>query len=344
MRIAIVNDLFMAVENISRILLSASEHEILWVAYNGDEAVRKHAANPPDLILMDLVMPVMDGVEATRRIMHESPCPILLVTATIGNSAGKVFEAMGHGALDAISMPMTGAGEIAEETKHVLLKKIQMIGKLKTADALHPDIAKQLPSLVVIGSSTGGPKAIAQLLSGMPETIDAAVVIIQHVDEKFSVGMAEWLDAQTPLPVRVAREGGRPKANIVYVAATNDHLVFTPDLRFSYTTEPGETNYRPSVDVFFKSVINYWPAKFQFESIRKRENIAMLLTGMGKDGAEGLSTLRRAGWHTIAQDEKTSVVYGMPKAAVEMDAAVEILPIDKIGSAILAKLAGMPPV
>lgn len=340
MRIAIVNDLVTAVENLRRIVLSVSGMEITWIAKDGNEAVKMHCADPPDLILMDIIMPVMDGVEATRRIMKASPCPILIVTATIGTNAAKVFEAMGHGALDAVSIPPSGTGDMPEQSKSILLKKIHLIKKIME---LSPESKKSsytdiLPPLVIAGSSTGGPKALARMLSAMPAKTNAAIVVVQHVDEKFSAGLADWLDAQTILPVKVAPEGGSPKENMVYVAGSNDHLIITSDFKFAYTPEPYGTNYRPSVDVFFKSVIDNWPDPFQGDLVRGRQNIAVLLTGMGKDGAEGLATLRRAGWHTIAQDERTSVVYGMPKAAMELNAAVEVLPIDDIGSSILARI------
>ncbi|RLC19250.1 MAG: chemotaxis response regulator protein-glutamate methylesterase [Deltaproteobacteria bacterium] len=348
MRIAIVNDLVMIRECLRRIILGVSGHDIAWVARDGDEAVKKNAADPPDMILMDLMMPIMDGVEATRRIMSESPCPILVVTATVKNNAAKVFEAMGHGALDAVAIPMMGDGAEAERSRYVLLKKIRIIAKLcglptdaasKKPVPLEPELRKHgfCPvSLVVIGSSTGGPRALAEVLSGLPANFNAAIVIIQHVDEKFSAGLASWLDAQTPLRVQLATEGEHPKANTVYVASTNDHLIFTSALTFSYTSEAENTPFRPSVDVFFKSVAKYWPnrSKSNFRGGR----IAILLTGMGRDGADGLAVLRQTGWHTIAQDKTSSVVYGMPKAAKEMGAAAEILSLGDIGPAILSKL------
>ncbi|MCP4346329.1 MAG: chemotaxis response regulator protein-glutamate methylesterase [Desulfobacterales bacterium] len=334
MRIAIVNDLMVAQESLRRIILSVPGHEIAWSARDGSEAVKKAAADTPDLILMDLIMPVMDGVEATRRIMEEYPCPILVVTATVGNNAAKVFEAMGYGALDAVNIPMMGSGAEAQRSRYTLLRKIHIIAKLRgmsfnASNHIPPsEIAEPAPPLVVIGSSTGGPKALAKILSDLPNAFEAVTVIVQHVDEKFSAGLADWLDAQTLLQVKLAAEGERPETGKVYVAGTNDHLIFTPRLTFSYTPEPGNISYRPSVDVFFESVATHW--------LTDLSRIAVLLTGIGRDGAKGLATLRQAGWHTIAQDEKTSVVYGMPKAAKELNAATEILPIEDIGQTVLS--------
>ena len=332
MRIAIVNDITLIVEFLRRIVLSVADHEIAWVARNGAEAVEKCAADTPDLILMDLIMPVMDGVEATRQIVNRSPCPILVVTATLDGNTAKVFEAMGHGALDATNIPVMGDDPAAQQGRAALLKKIEMIGKLNRQSSFsplrrssRPALSNSVPPLIVIGSSTGGPKALAEVLSSLPSELGAGVVIAQHVDREFSGGLADWLNAQTDLNVRLASEGCRPALATVFLAGSNDHLILTPDLTLLYTMEPDNIPFRPSVDVFFKSVAKLWPSK----------GVGVLLTGMGRDGAEGLAALRRAGWYTIAQDEATSVIYGMPKAAKELGAAADILPIGEVGPAIL---------
>jgi len=335
MRIAIVNDLSLAVEILRRIVLDSAVHKVAWVAQTGEEAIRKCEVDTPDLILMDLFMPDMDGVEATRRIMYASPCPILVVTATMEDHAGKVFEAMGHGALDAINTPMMGSGESARESRDALLKKIGIIEKLSCNSQVSPmkrqskgTCSLKVSSLIAIGASTGGPKALAEILSRMPANLGAGIVMAQHVDGEFSAGMAKWLDEQSPLSVRLAEEGACPCRGTALLAGKNDHLVLTSSLDLAYIKEPVATPFRPSVDVLFKSVAAHWPSM----------GIAILLTGMGRDGAEGLKMLHRVGWHTIAQDEATSVVYGMPKAARDLGAASEILPIDQIAPAILRRL------
>ena len=335
MRIAIVNDLSLAVEILRRIVLDSAVHKVAWIAQTGEEAVRKCDADTPDLILMDLFMPNMDGVEATRRIMYASPCPILVVTATMEDNAGKVFEAMGHGALDAINTPMMGSGESARKSRDALLKKIAIIEKLSRNSQVSP-IQRQskaapgpkVSSLIAMGASTGGPKALAEILSRMPANLGAGILIAQHVDGEFSAGMAKWLDEQSPLSVRLAEVGAYPSRGTALLAGKNDHLVLTANLDLAYIKEPIATPFRPSVDVLFKSVAAHWPSM----------GIAVLLTGMGRDGAEGMKMLHRVGWHTIAQDEATSVVYGMPKAARDLGAASEILPIDQIAPAILRRL------
>jgi two-component system, chemotaxis family, response regulator WspF len=281
---------------------------------------------------MDLLMPVMDGLEATRQIMKAAPCPILLVTAHLTSQTGKIFEALGAGALDVITTPRLGEASGAAD----LLAKIRMIRSFVLPA---PDRLSTLPSskiapqpyvtrdpLVVIGASAGGPAALGVVLADLPKTLQAAVVIVQHIDEQFAPGLAVWLNSQSRLPVRLIGGGDRIERGVVFLAATNDHLVLSDAEHFSYTAEPLEIPYRPSVDVFFDSVTRY----------RSKGIVAALLTGIGRDGAAGLLALRSAGALTIAQDEQSSTVYGMPKAARQLDAAAKILPLDQIGAAIAA--------
>jgi len=332
MRIAIVNDMQMAVEILRRIVLSAPGHEIAWIAMDGEEAVQRCREDLPDLILMDLIMPVMDGVEATRRIMKETPCAILLVTAAVDRNISQVFDAMGFGALDAVNTPVLGTSGEALGLQ-ALLTKISTIAKLIGKQPASSRVTQKIqwkalsanPPLLAIGASTGGPSAIAKILSALPEKFPVALVIVQHVDQQFTAGLVSWLKDQTALSVALAKEGDRPEVGKALIASTNDHLILTPSFSLSYTPHPEDFPYRPSVDVFFKSVAANCPEKYA----------AVLLTGMGRDGAEGMMELRRIGWHTIAQDKETSVVYGMPKAAAEMGAATEILPLERIAPSVI---------
>lgn len=333
MRIGIVNDVPLAVEALRRVVTSVPEYQVAWIAKDGEEAVLACAVDKPDLVLMDLMMPRMDGVEATRRIMQESPCPILVVTATVEGHTSKVFEAMGWGALDAVDTPvLSTSGNPAGG--RVLLAKIAMLGRL-TGHGRLPQGAyvSTIPQssgsatlpLVAIGASTGGPAALAEVLSGIPRDLGASIVVVQHVDAQFAPGLAAWLAGKTGHEVVPAREGGRPGPGQILLAATNDHLALSPDGTFRYTPEPTEYLYRPSIDVFYESALAYHSGPL----------IGVLLTGMGADGAQGLLSLQKAGWPTIAQDEATSVVFGMPKAAVKLGAAAEVLGLNEIAPAIL---------
>ena len=327
MKIGIVNDLPLAVEAMKRALMLQTGYQVIWVAGNGAEAVELCAKATPDLVLMDLIMPVMDGVETTRRIMAQTPCAILIVTVSVGSNASRVFEAMGHGALDAVDTPALGVGD-ARESAAPLLAKIETIRKLirdknSSNSAMERASARALPHgerLVAIGASAGGPAALTTLLRGLPKDFPAAIVVIQHVDEQFAAGMAEWLSLSSALPVRVAREGERPEAGIVLLAGTNDHLTLKAPDCLGYTSKPADYPYRPSVDVFFQSACRFWPGTV----------VGVLLTGMGRDGALGLKALRNKGHYTITQDQATSAVYGMPKAAAKLDAAVDILALEQI--------------
>ncbi len=339
MRIAIVNDVPMAVEALRRVLVSVPDHQIAWVAVDGEEAVRQCKVDTPDLILMDLIMPRMDGAEASRIIMRDSPCAILVVTATVEGHSSKVFEAMGWGALDAINTPaLEKPGEPGGGSE--LLAKVAMLSKLigkPPTQVLSPRTTStengqyaDFP-LIAIGASTGGPAALASVLAALPPSLHAAITIVQHVDEVFAPALASWLSKQSWRDVRIIRAGDRPEPSLVQIASTNGHLLLTPELTFAYSTEPEDYYYRPSVNVFFNSVVRWWPVTA----------VGVLLTGMGADGAEGLLEMRRCGWHTIAQDQATCIVYGMPKAAARIGAAVEILPLDDIAGAISRK-AGAP--
>ena len=159
------------------------------------------------------------------------------------------------------------------------------------------------------------------MLAHLPADFPAPIVIVQHVDAQFATGLANWLGGQTALRVRLARDGDRPEAGTALLAGQDDHLIFASPARLAYTRQPLDCAYRPSIDLFFKSADRFWPG----------DVIGVVLTGMGRDGAEGLRALHRNGHHTIAQDRPSSAVYGMPGAAAELHAASEILALDKIG-------------
>ncbi len=338
MKIGLVNDLPLALVALRRIVEKVPGYTVLWEAHDGREALHHCLTNTPDVVLMDLVMPVMDGAESTREIMRRAPCPILVVTASVSVNAAKVYEAMGHGALDAVRTPTLGPnGEF--DGAAALLAKIERVallsGKLKARETRNIFPAPAAPStplapgapvppLLAIGASTGGPQALAEILNALPKPFPAAMAIIQHVDAEFAAGLARWLKDCTGHPVSPARAGTRFERGHVYLAATQDHLVIDASGAMVYTPSPREIVYRPSVDVFFRSLAQHWPAP----------GVAVVLTGMGRDGAAGLKLLRERGWHTIAQGPRSSIVYGMPKAAAEAGAAREILELPAIGKAL----------
>lgn len=342
MKVAIVNDSKMAAEILRRILAGLDDFTLAWTAYSGEEALRLCAQSRPDIILMDLVMPGIDGAETTRRIMQSTPCVILVVTATTVGNRDKVFEAMGHGALDAVNTPVLGLGHHLDGAA-ALIQKLRTVSRLvvasrgpgaKSASAVPSALASDTSSfpIVAIGASTGGPQALAQILSEFPAEFPAVVLVVQHVDEQFTPGLAAWLQHNSRIPVRIARNGERLSPGGVWLAGTKENLTYQNGTVL-YKAASEDAVHSPSIDVLFLSLAQPHAAP----------RVGVLLTGMGRDGAVGLLALRKSGALAIAQDAATSVVYGMPKAAAELDAATEILPLSAVGPRICQSVLGRRP-
>ncbi len=345
MRIGIVNDLRMAVETLRRIVESADGLEIAWIVMDGTEAVAHALSDPPDLVLMDLVMPEMDGVEATRRIMSERPCPILIVTATVEGNARKVVAALGHGAVDAVQTPtmglkgdVAGAMPLLERIERVRADRLGLESAAEHRPSVHvkteapppsPVTASRHAGMLLIGASTGGPQAIQRLLQDLSAPCPMPIAIVQHIDPRFVDGLCQWLAETTGHRV-VPSVDGPARAGEVVVASGEHHLVVDA-AGYHHDPNPSDVIHRPSVNRLFESAVEHGVVP----------GVAVLLTGMGRDGAEGLGRLRAAGWGTIAQDEATSVVWGMPGAAVRSGAAEDELPLERIGARVAARL-GIP--
>ncbi|WP_027179030.1 chemotaxis-specific protein-glutamate methyltransferase CheB [Maridesulfovibrio bastinii] len=323
MRIGVVNDRPLVLEIICSVVAAAG-HRVVWKSTEGALAVKLCCEDTPDLVLMDLNMPVMDGVEATRKIMSLCPCPVLVVTSDVHKHVSKIFEAMGAGALDAVSTPdgrpsenLSGKGGFLDK-----IAMIERLGKNPVQRNVRGTPVRKRTPLLAIGSSTGGPSALAAILGALPENFPAAVVIIQHVDGCFSDSLSRWLDSQAGIKVRLAVAGDTLKVGEALIAPGNKHLVIGKNGVLNFKPDNGESPYVPSVDIFFKSLGELSPVP---------GSVAVLLTGMGADGAEGLLKLRNLGWTTVAQDKESSVVWGMPGVAVKMGAATHILPLEAIG-------------
>jgi two-component system response regulator WspF len=342
LKVAIVNDSKMAAEILRRILAELDDFTLAWTAYSGEEALRLCAQSKPDIILMDLVMPGIDGAETTRRIMQSTPCVILVVTATTAGNRDKVFEAMGYGALDAVNTPVLGRGHDLDGAAQ-FVQKLRTVSRLvvashelrtKPAFANHNALDSDTSSfpIVAIGASTGGPQALAQILSSLPVDFPAVMLVVQHVDEQFTPGLAAWLQHNSRIPVQIARSGERLSPGGVWLAGTKENLTFQNG-NVLYRAAPEDAVHSPSIDVLF----------FSLAQPHTAPRVGVLLTGMGRDGAAGLLALRKSGALTIAQDAATSVVYGMPKAAAELGAATEILPLTAVGPRICQSVFGRRP-
>jgi len=350
-RIAIVNDLRMAQEVLKASVTRIPGASVAWVAADGAEACARCASDRPDLILMDMVMPVMDGAKATARIMRETPCPILVVTSTIEGNLDLVYDALSAGAIDAVQTP-SAAALSAPGGLDALTRRISLVRSLHAPGHPHshpaaiasPPIAPPCSSgatranavaaggirdLLAIGASTGGPQALASVLGAIPRGALPPTVVVQHIDRHFAPGLAQWLASVTGHDVRPGLPGDEVVAGRALVATADEHVVLAGS-RLQSRAEPRECLFRPSVDVLFCSLA----------SDRMHGGTAVLLTGMGRDGAAGLLQLRTAGWRTIAQDEASSAVWGMPGAAVALGAAERVLPLERIGHAIASPSAG----
>jgi two-component system chemotaxis response regulator CheB/two-component system response regulator WspF len=337
MRVGIISERAWAAEALSRTIALGSAHEIHWIADSAAAAVSLCAAHTPDVVLMATPFRAIDGVDVTRQIMTGSPCPILIVTESLGVNATFVLDAMGVGALGAVDVPAFDSAHLSKGTS-ALLAKMDTISRIAGDRSVSGTGKSTLTRhgkgpdgpLVAIGASAGGPAAVATILCALPPDFPAAVVIVQHVGAEFVPGMAAWLSEQSGRRVSVAAEGDRPVVGDVFVAGATGHLTFKSAARLGYAAEPHDAAYCPSVDVFFRSVARLWSGPA----------IGVVLTGMGKDGAAGLKALREKGHYTIAQDEATSVVYGMPKAAKALHAAVAVLALDRIAGRLVDVVGG----
>lgn len=330
MRIGIVSSHAAEVAALRRIFRSNTDYDISWVTGSTSDAIEKSSAQPPDVLLLSISEQPAASVDAVRRIMEKSPCPILLLASSIPKQAAPIFEALGAGAVDVVNLTDAAGKEVAG-AEAALEGKLSMFRKLKPGRAAgRPKVADtngsgaQPVSLLLLGASAGGPSALATVLSGLPENFAAPAVIVQHIDEQFVAGMADWLSQQCKLPVRVAKDQEKMENGIVYIAGRSEHLTLRDRYTFSYQKEPANHAYRPSIDEMFFSAARYW----------KDDAVGVLLTGMGQDGAQGLRKLRDGGALTITQDKESSVVFGIPKAAARLNAATEILPLSQISARI----------
>jgi len=313
--------------------LGGTGHSLAWHASTGAEALKLVAAVPPHILLIGLRVADIKPAELTKKLLAKKSCAVL-VLASAKDDMSSAYDAMGAGAIDVVKAPAFDDGGLLLGAEH-LLAKLRTAGRLlghASAElaAVRPrSVPPPLPPLVAIGASTGGPQAILTVLGALPKPFPGAVVIVQHVDDEFSAGLASWLAETSGMRVELARVGSVPSAGLALLAGAEEHLVMATGGCLRYTPTPRELPYRPSVDVLFNSLAQHW----------KSAGVAVLLTGMGRDGAQGLKKLRQAGWHTIAQDEATSVVYGMPKAAAQLGAATRVLGVSDIAAEVASFVA-----
>ncbi|MFN5745056.1 MAG: chemotaxis protein CheB [Methylococcaceae bacterium] len=323
-----------------QILAAEPGTQILWTALSTQQVLDKCRANLPDLLLLDIRLGNDSAAALTRELMphfRQSGCSILLLNDRAASHHAEIFEALGNGAADAAVIPARPMWDDPSawhdlrtriSTLQILAEHARKHHSGSLASGSTTAAVPVIPPVVVMGASTGGPKALAAVLSRLPADLPAIVLVVQHLDAHFTEGLAHWLDDCCPLPVAALTQVSPLEPGRVWIAARPEHLIVDRSLMLNWTTAPPERVCCPAIDVLFESVA----------SRPQLSGLGVLLTGMGRDGAAGLLALRQAGFHTIAQDEATSVVYGMPKAAAELAAAHEILPLEAIGPRIAARL------
>lgn len=341
-RVLIVDDSLVAREMLAQILATDSGIEVVGTARDGREAVDAVARLHPDLITMDIHMPRMDGLEATQEIMAYHPTPILVVSSSVhGEGMGRAFDALQMGALEVIKKPEPRDWADLEKIGREVIRKVKVLARVKVIThilgrrdgraAVVPSIRITEPvtrrSIVAIGSSTGGPTALLAVLSLLPVDLPVPIVIAQHIAEGFIPGLVSWLNTGTKVQVEAAQSGMRALPGVAYLAPTGKNLVMDGGVMIFARPDPGQL-YIPSADTLFASVAR---------SFHDR-GVGVILTGMGADGALGLKAMRDVGAATIAQDESTCTVYGMPKAAVEAAAACVVRPLQSIAEQIMVDL------
>lgn len=324
-KVLVVEDSVSARELLVHILSSDPRFRVLGTARNGQEALEFIQRQKPDVITMDIVMTVMDGLEATRRIMATTPIPVIIVSSSRQSSeVSRTFLALEAGAVAALDKPDAPGSPGYEASASAIRQMVRLMAEVKVVrrrrSAETPALPTVLPRprdvrVVAIGASTGGPRAIAEILSGLPKAYPAPLLIVQHIAAGFVQGMSEWLRGRTELCVQVASDGEPMVPGRAYLAPDGSHMGIGAGNRIAFSREPPEHGMRPSVSCLFRSVTRRCGGAA----------VGVLLTGMGKDGAEELLSMRQSGALTVAQDEASSVVHGMPGEAIRLGGASLIL-------------------
>jgi two-component system chemotaxis response regulator CheB len=365
-RVIVVDDSALMRRVITGLIEQDPAIRVVATARDGREAINLVQELRPDIVTMDVRMPVMDGLATTEHLMAYCPTPILVLTASLASHEVDItFKMLGAGALEVIEKPSGSDAQALDRTGSALIRRIKVLARVKVVTHLrgrrkpaemvgaamlpaalrHGDTetrrhgdkqnAKEAqhhsplrhsitpsPSdmpLIVIGASTGGPRIVNELLSSLPSDLRAAVLVVQHIAQGFSVGMAEWLANASRLPVRLATEGQAIRSGEVLIAPDTCDLLITAE-RTIHLSDTPLLIQRPSIDISMQAAAEVFGARA----------IGVLLTGMGRDGAYGMLTIKRSNGYTIAQDEATSTIFGMPRAAIQLGAALEVLPAARI--------------
>lgn len=335
-RVLVIDDCQTLRRFVLRALEGTGRFQVAGLADTGRGAASAVARHKPDVVLLDIQMPDVDGLVATREIMARAPTPIVIFCGMSEVDAQhRAFEALREGAvslvpkpgpeqpLDVVTQELLRAVEIAAGVRPVARRA----GRRRDHDGPNGGAAArghQAPTVIGIGASTGGPPALVEVLRGLPADVPP-ILVVQHIVAGFVDSLVAWMGPNVPQRVVIASDGQAPSRGVVYVASTDGHLVLRDGV-IAIAPEQAHRGHRPSVDMLFESLARD----------RGAAALGVLLTGMGDDGARGLRAMRDRGAETIAQDEASSVVYGMPRAAVELGGARRVLPLGAIADAIRA--------
>lgn len=361
-RVLLVEDSPIALVVLKRILNSSEQIEVVGEAGTGLEALNLIPKVQPDVICTDLHMPQMNGLELTSEVMALYPRPILVISVSVQQeNTDQIFKLLDAGAVDIFPKPSAAMARDNQLLQQQLINKIKILsgvkvfkknrnsilgkqkqgssgkGKLPEMDystnqnqiggvshtanpAAFSSNYSSKPKIVVIGASTGGPQALNEVFTQLPSDFPLPVICVQHISIGFLQGFIDWLASNCSLPVQIAQPGDMPQPRRIYFAPEQQHLELDPMGRFICSDSEPVEGHRPSVTVTFESVAKFY----------RKATVGILLTGMGRDGATGMETIAEVGGLTIAQDEATSLVFGMPKQAIALGAAKEVLPIDAI--------------
>lgn len=340
-RVLIVDDAPEMRDLLVYLLGSDPEIEIMGCATDGEDAVRMTRKNNPDVIVMDIHMPKMDGCEATRKIMQTCPTPIVIIVPGQGQDVAEAgMRAIQAGALVAVPRPIASGGRAQHAVSDALIRTVKSMAQVKVVRRW-PALPRQVrdgeataaadgrqpaPRLVLLGASTGGPAILRDILAELPPDYPLPVIIVQHMTAGFAAGFSQWLSTASGFPVRIAEDGAQLAGGSAYLAPDGYQLGVSRDLRIALAPLPAEHGMRPSVSYLFRSI----PRNL------RGATAAVLLTGMGKDGALELKCLKDEGALTIVQDRATSAVYGMPGEALKLGAARLVLEPKGIGKTLRA--------
>lgn len=340
-------------EIMKRILEADPEIEVVGLAKNGRECIEQVKRLKPNVITMGINMPVMDGLEATRYIMENMPTSILVVSTLVKSDVDITFKALKAGALDVIGKPKIEKEINFNKIREELIQKVKTVARVRPFKKFNRSpvgafISKSFESgitisknsdnesdkkrtgILAIGASTGGPPVLHYILKRIPPEFPFPIVIAQHIARGFIEGLLEWLQKDCYLNVKIGKNNEYIKKGTVYLAPDKYHLGVTNGRKILLSDDPPISGHRPSVDFLMESV----------SSVCKNHCMGIILTGMGRDGAQGMLTIKKSGGYTVSQDEKSSAIFGMPKAAIQTGAAMKVCPMNQIPSEIIKWVTG----